>query len=114
MKKRILFLLCTLSLIAAPPITPKQTAPTITLPKECKTIPPMLIFFPPPMEKELIPCKNAVFLPLLKNVKKKFQTAKKIEIAKGFERLYKITLDHNITIFCNYNLSHCIEGKKLP
>jgi len=108
MTKTVSLLLCILTLYAAPPMPSHPL-----LPKECKTIPPMIIFLPPPMEKELIPCKNSVFLPSLKNVKKKFPKARKVEIAKGFERVYKITLDHNITIFCNKEISHCIEGKKI-
>ncbi len=88
-----------------------QHPATLPLPKECKTIPPMLIFFPKPMEKDLIPCRNVVFLPSLKIVKKRFPNAKSVKIAKGFERLYTIELDNNETLFCNKDLSSCIKGK---
>ena len=110
MKKLILYFFCTV-LIAAdrPPAPPAQ----VPLPKECKTIPPMIIFLPPPMEKELIPCKNVVFKPTLKMVKKKFPSAKNISIAKGFERLYAIELDNNTTLYCNRDLSACIKGELL-
>ena len=103
--KKLIFILLSLTLWAQPP------API--LPKECKTIPPMIIFLPPPMEKELIPCKNTVFKPTMKMVKKKFPKAIKITPTTGFERLYTISLENNSTIFCNKDLSRCIKGKLL-
>ena len=33
------------------------------LPKECQIIPPMLIFMPPPLQKDLSKCKNVLFKP---------------------------------------------------
>ncbi len=108
MKKFAIFTLFAIFGWAQPP-----TPPSIPLPKECKTIPPMIIFLPPPMEKELIPCKNVVFLPSLKSVKKKFPKAVDVKPTKGFERLYTITLDNNETLFCNKELSRCIKGELL-
>jgi len=85
--------------------------PKLELPKECKTIPPMIIFLPPPMEKELIPCKNVVFKPSIDKVQKKFKNKiKKIEITEGFERLYTLTFENNDTYFCNKEITHCIKG----
>ena len=103
MKKFAFVIALTLYSLAQPPAA-------LPLPKECKTIPPMLIFFPKPMEKELIPCRNVVFLPSLKMVKKRFPNAKSITIAKGFERLYEIRLENNETLFCNKDLMQCIQG----
>jgi len=103
---RYLFFVLLASILFAGP-------PSLPLPKECKTIPPMIIFLPKPMEKELIPCKNVVFKPTLAIVKKRFPNAQKVEIAKGFERLYRIDLNNSATLFCNKDLSACIKGKKL-
>lgn len=108
MKKLVFIAIFILYSWAQPPV-----APSIPLPKECKTIPPMIIFLPPPMEKELIPCKNRVFLPSLKSVKKKFPKAVDVRPTKGFERLYAITLENNETLFCNKELSRCIKGELL-
>lgn len=105
MKKFAIFISFAFTLFAQPPSSP------MPLPKECKTIPPMIIFLPPPMEKELIPCKNEVFKPTMKMVKKKFPKAVAIAPTKGFERVYTITLENNTTIFCNKDLSVCIQGK---
>ena len=107
MKKFAIFILFVFTLFAQPPSAP------MPLPKECKTIPPMIIFLPPPMEKELIPCKNVVFQPTMKMVKKRFPKAVAVTPAKGFERLYAIKMENNSTIFCNKELSHCIKGKLL-
>jgi hypothetical protein len=108
MKLLLIFIIGTMLLADKPPAPPKTI-----LPKECKTIPPMIIFLPPPMEAELIPCKNAVFKPTMKMVKKRFPKAKSVAIADGFERLYRITLENNTTLFCNRDLSKCIKGEEL-
>lgn len=107
MKKTLIILSFTFSLFAQPPSTP------LPLPKECKTIPPMIIFLPKPMEKELIPCKNIVFQPTLAMVKQKFPKATAIYPTEGFERLYTIKFENNETIFCNKDLSTCIKGTLL-
>jgi len=108
MKKLAILISCALFGLAQPP-----TAPSIPLPKECKTIPPMIIFLPPPMEKELIPCKNRVFLPSLAMVKKRFPKAVDVKPVEGFERLYEIDLENNQTLFCNKELLRCIKGDLL-
>jgi len=90
-----------------------QESSSNLLPSECKTIPPMILFLPPPLEKELIECKNIVFKPTLKSVQKKFKTAKKVQPLSGFEKVYKITLENNLTLFCNQKLSRCFQGKEI-
>ena len=96
-----------------PPVNVHKKAKKLTLPKECKTIPPMIIFLPPPMEKELIACKNAVFKPRLGYIQKKIKDAIKVEPFKGFERVYKITLKNKKTLLCNKTITICIEPKNI-
>ena len=82
------------------------------LPKECQIIPPMLIFMPPPLQKDLSKCKNALFKPTKEKVYKILKLkAKKIEAVSGFTGLYKITTKKNI-IYCNKDLNKCFEVKK--
>jgi len=81
-------------------------------PKECQTVPPMLIFMPPPLEKDLSTCKNKLFMPKKEIAQKKLKLKiKKIEIVNGFNELYKITTDKK-TIYCNKDLTKCLEVKK--
>lgn len=69
-------------------------------PSSCDLVPPMVIFLPPPMEKEVVNCKNELFIPkkeiaqkqLEKLLKKKVKIVK-IEIVPKFNQLYKITYD---------------------
>ena len=82
------------------------------MPKECSTIPPMLIILPPPLEKDLIKCKNEYFKPSKEFVFKKLKIRpKEIKAVDGFENLYEIKYNKN-TIYCNKNLSKCFEVKK--
>ena len=82
------------------------------LPKECQIIPPMLIFMPPPLQKDLSKCKNTLFKPTKEKVYKTLKLkAKKIEAISGFTGLYKITTKKNI-IYCNKDLNKCFEVKK--
>lgn len=115
MRKKLLttFILSTLSLKALdmppmPPMVPmdkntnikKQKDTKNTQPKSCEMIPPMVIFLPPPMEKQVVKCKNEMFKPkkelvqkqLSKLLKKKIKV-KKIEIVEKFNQLYKVTYD---------------------
>ena len=76
-----------------------------TMPTSCELIPPMVIFLPPPMEKELTNCKNNMNKPkkdfvekqLLKLLKKKTKVTK-IEIVEKFNQLYKITYDGGVIL----------------
>ncbi len=83
-----------------------QKAQKSTMPKSCELIPPMVIFLPPPMEKELANCKNNLHKPkkefvekqLAKLFKKKKITVTKIEIVKKFNQLYKVTYDDGVIL----------------
>ena len=98
-----------------PPMPPMFSTPAKTAtktvakkqqtPDSCQLIPPMVIHLPPPMEKELVNCKNSLFLPkkelaeknLSKILKKKI-TVQKIEIVPKFNQLYKITYDGGVIL----------------
>jgi len=101
-----------ITILKSDELNPKPLSkPKLELPKECKTIPPMIIFLPPPMEKELIPCKNVVFKPSIKRIQKKFKNKiKTIEITPGFERVYTLIFENNETLFCNKEITQCIKG----
>ncbi|MBC8238351.1 MAG: hypothetical protein H8E76_09020 [Helicobacteraceae bacterium] len=76
-----------------------------TTPSSCQLIPPMVIHLPPPMEKELINCKNELFLPNkalaeknLSNLLKKQIAVEKIEIVPKFNQLYKVTYNGGVIL----------------
>ena len=83
----------------------KKDTKKTAMPSSCELIPPMVIFLPPPMEKELVNCKNNMNKPkkefaqkqLSKLFKKKIEV-KKIEIVKKFNQLYKITYDGGVIL----------------
>lgn len=93
------------------------------LPKECQTLPPMLILLPPPMQKEMTSCKNAFHFPK-PDKKGNFQkifgekaTITNITIVQGFNRLYAVEFtlpswlgEDKKTAYCNSDLTSCIEG----
>jgi len=83
----------------------KKDSKKSIMPKSCELIPPMVIFLPPPMEKELTNCKNNMNKPkkvfaekqLSKLFKKKI-TITKIEIVEKFNQLYKITYNDGVIL----------------
>lgn len=97
---------------------PQKKAPS--MPKECANLPPMVVFLPPPMEAELVGCKNAIYKPPLKAadamVKKLYnEDAKALSVtpAEGFERIYAIEYSYKgkqRTLYCNKQLERCIYG----
>jgi len=84
-------------------------------PDSCAMIPPMVLFLPPPMEIELVKCKNQMGLPkkefaqkqLSKLLKKDIKISK-IEIVKKFNQLYKITYNGG-TILTNKSVNAFIK-----
>jgi hypothetical protein len=90
------------------------------MPKECSTLPPMIIFLPPPMEVEMRACKNALHLPKKEDALKKLKASykkdvviKSIEPADGFVEVYQIDIEvdkKQKSLFCNGKLEYCIEG----
>jgi len=83
-----------------------------SLPKECQIIPPMLIFMPPPLENDLIKCKNALFMPKKELAEKKLKTKViSIKAVDGFIEVYEIKTKNSI-IYCNKDLSKCFEVKR--
>ena len=98
-----------------PPMPPMFSTPAKTAtqtvakkqqtPDSCQLIPPMVIHLPPPMEKELVNCKNELFLPSktlveknLSNLLKKQIKVEKIEIVAKFNQLYKITYSDGVIL----------------
>jgi hypothetical protein len=76
-----------------------------TTPESCDLIPPMVIFLPPPMEKDVTTCKNELFMPkkdfAAKQLEKLFKKKVKIisiEIVPKFNQLYKITYDGGVIL----------------
>ena len=86
-----------------------------TVPDECKVIPPMLIFMPPPLENDLTKCKNKMFKPKLSYAKKIFSKkhlkVKEINIVNGFNQLYEIKTNKG-SFYCNKNLTKCFKVSK--
>jgi len=105
----------------APQTKPAPKAPN--LPAECTGMPPMIIFLPPPMEAELVKCKNALHKPKLDGVSKKLSQLsgknveiKSVKIANGFKELYAVKFVMNKKdrmMYCNSDLSSCIEGRRI-
>jgi len=107
--------------LSSPPIPPvlsmqKQKISKKKIPKECKLLPPMIVFLPPPVEKELNECKNKLFKPekdfaqkRLSKIFKKKIIVKAITILKKFSRLYRIRYNNNKIVLCNDKISACIE-----
>jgi len=129
-----LFLTIVVGATEMPPMPPMmanpekapQTKPApkgSALPQECSGMPPMIIFLPPPMEAELVKCKNALHKPKLDGVSKKLSQLsgknikiKSVGIANGFKELYtvKFTMDkEDRMLYCNSDLSSCIEGRRI-
>jgi len=91
--------------------------------KECSSLPPMIIFLPPPMEKDLISCRNKFYKPTVANAEKalskmidKKVSVSKISLAEGFRELYKIEysykkfiLTSKKTSYCNAKLTKCLD-----
>ena len=125
MKNKILYNILLISTLLVgsqmppmPPMIPSiDTKKSVksTMPKSCELIPPMVIFLPPPMEAELVKCKNNLHKPkkefveqqlsklLRKNIKDK-----KIEIVKKFNQLYKVTYNGGV-ILVNKNVDAFIR-----
>ncbi|MEA3315206.1 MAG: hypothetical protein U9Q30_05065 [Campylobacterota bacterium] len=84
-------------------------------PDSCAMIPPMVLFLPPPMEIELVKCKNKMGLPKkefaqkqLSKLFKKDIKIEKIEIVEKFNQLYKITYNGG-TILTNKSVNAFIK-----
>ena len=88
-----------------------------TMPKECEIIPPMLIFMPPPLEKDLRKCKNRIYQPkkniaqkqLAKLLKKKIQVVS-IKPVDGFSQVYEIDTPKE-KYYCNKDITKCFQVK---
>lgn len=91
--------------------------------KGCNSLPPMIIFLPPPMEKDLIICRNEYYKPSKAKAKKliskmigKDVTIKSISIQEGFREVYKIeysakffVIDRDFVKYCNSSLTKCLK-----
>ena len=85
----------------------------------CTSLPPMIIFLPPPMEKELISCRNIYFKPSLQEASAKLSQAfnkklkvNKIEIVEGFREVYKVHIkekNKKYTRYCNKDMNSCLK-----
>ena len=96
-------------------VVKKSTKVKNKLPDECKVIPPMLIFMPPPLENDLTKCKNKMFKPKLSYAKKIFAKkhlkVKSVNTVEGFSELYEIKTNKS-SFYCNKNLSKCFKVSK--
>ena len=98
----------------------KKKGSGFKMPKECSTLPPMIIFLPPPMEVEMRACKNALHLPKKEDALKKLKASykkdvviKSIKPVDGFVEVYQIDIEvdkKQKSLFCNGKLEYCIEG----
>ena len=89
--------------------------------KGCSTLPPMIIFLPPPMEKDLIACRNGYNKPTNKIANEKLSKIigkkvkiRKVEIEEGFREVYKITYSikgksKKLYKYCNSAISKCLK-----
>jgi len=93
-----------------------KTTKQSSMPQECQMMPPMMILLPPPMEIQLVKCKNKLYLPkkefaqakLSKYLKKQVKI-KNIEIVNGFSQLYKIIYNKTYVIYTNKTVSNFIR-----
>jgi len=101
-----------------PPTPPNVKLPA--LPKECSSIPPMILFLPPPLEAELHNCKVALNIPdnnttsdmLQKNLKKKL-TITAIRPLFNSENIFEIEYmakNKKESIICNKTMDSCIKN----
>lgn len=100
-----------------PPMISIKKSKTVkqNLPQSCQVIPPMIFKLPPPMENELIKCKNELNIPKINLVEKRLSKllkkkvkVKSIEILKKFNQVYKITYNGGI-IFTNHTVDAFIK-----
>lgn len=98
-------------------------AENLKLPKECSTVPPMIIFLPPPLEEAYYQCKNSLYLPKKEDAQKSLSKLLKenikvtsIDQVNGFTELYSIEIVDSKNIirsyFCNRFLTKCILNVK--
>ena len=115
MNKRIFVfycLLCSILLNAGDKLPMPPSMPSIdkksVLPDSCNMVPPMILFLPPPLEKNLIKCKNDIKIPKKKFVQKQLSKLLKkkivvntITVVPKFNQLYKVVYNKNKTILVN-------------
>jgi len=87
--------------------------------KGCNALPPMIIFLPPPMEKDLVACRNEYYKPSKEKAKKllskllgKKVKIKSISIEDGFREVYKIRYSikkRTLVKYCNSALTKCLK-----
>jgi len=125
-KSFFILFLGAISLVASqmPPMPPSlngkkavhnKSVKKAAMPKECELLPPMVIFLPPPMEKQLDSCKNKLYKPsktfaqkrLSKLLNKKI-VVKSVKIVKKFSKLYKIKYNGGV-LLCNDKVDACIK-----
>ena len=82
----------------------------------CSTLPPMIIFLPPPMEKSLISCRNEYYKPTIKEASKKLSKlfkkkikVTKVEIMSKFREVYKVYIKGKKYKYCNKDLNSCLK-----
>jgi hypothetical protein len=82
----------------------------------CSSLPPMIIFLPPPMEKSLIQCRNNYYKPTKKDASKKLSKlfhkkikVTKIKIMSKFREVYKIYIRGQKSKYCNKDLNSCLK-----
>jgi len=102
---------------------PIKNADKLKLPKECSTVPPMIIFLPPPLEEAYYQCKNSLYLPKKEDAETKLSKLlnekikiTSIDVVNGFTELYGIEIVDSKNIvrsyYCNRFLTKCILNIK--
>jgi len=95
----VLFLILATFSFAQPPLPPSfmTNDEKGEAPESCKSIPPMLLHFPPKLEQDLYKCQNDYFAPKkevledhLKRLLKKEVSVTSISPLEGFKRFYKV------------------------
>lgn len=109
------------------PATKKAASP---LPKECDSIPPMVVLFPPPMQKEVDLCRDALSKPKMEAAQSALSSLVggeveiiSIEPLAGYHELYAIRYtggkgvlflkNQEQTLYCNGSVTRCIKGQIL-
>ena len=102
-----------------PPMPPAFTK-AHKYPKSCESIPKMIVFLPPPMEREFIQCKNDLNMPtvaeatrfVMKHFGRNFSSLS-VKLAEGFYQLYEVNFKlngKNKKIYVNGQLTKYIDG----
>ena len=88
-------------------------------PQECDAVPPMLIYLPPELEKDMAVCKNLLYKPSMEAAQKALEKifAQKVQIkdismVPKYKELYRIVAivdKKERALYCNSDVDACLE-----